>query len=1357
MEFLPGPDDAPVNLPTFLGPGVEDPWVTRSEPFHHLGLDFTEEEIAEFPFLCIQQSDCHEFRKSKEASKGSKFCGALNKNHIDLVIAFHIIMLSPKQLYNILSLDASYHSANTKEDTKEMAVICHRAGIPVFYYDNKQDWVDGNFVKVWNYGDEGFSDKILEEFFNDLHLLQDAYTERLDESMLDPHRNNRNDPHGFSGQNQQRRPKEHDGLYVATPQANKFTHVYVEFYRKISNLARSLGLPFVDLVLKDLERLETFARKLHKDNLYEAGVLGEYGNMLDDLLKLLFNHLDIGNAKQDGWNNQTVAGEFYKATSGEIRRRFGAAFNREACYLAINRITIMKGLVEKVKEELKDFPTSRMGISAATLADDVPRTAHSVFPDEVELLMPNLDKWATYTWFHDNITRMYEKIGRENLTNRRKLECIASTSQASAHDVVWKIYREWTRLDQDRFDEKAKGNLLMSFIQQMQETGGCAGGEAQRTMPHNTQDYTGLQVVNYLIALADLAQELNEFFDPTSKQKAESTMRDKWDSTIKKMSSSKVFLACGELTSQVVLKMLCDPIVGVVPNAPPVFLTYACIKAEGGPITFIKQALPEEDGYKITNLPILLQSFAMTMGVTPVTAEECFCQCSKANWRRYQMTEPRFKDRPIHYVAPVRLGTNGEVSDSDKCPYKFCEVTADDPNQWTLVNVDERRYNHVGPDLVKSHSSGSSQGVSIKDAQGFDWFAYWQTHESTHGLKSSIVLGSYKIKAHRKDNAAVADKPTPKRRNKRPTVVSNRQVRKIVRKVHVPTLVFRGEEVDGKVVCVEEERAINKWAGGSVTKYGSRPKEVIIRTFRERTTGKWCTSNKKKGRSSGKAKTGGVSTAPSTNKRSMELEGPQGYQVSLKRQLLTWQEKDLEVLLAALQSKKTKGFQSKGTLVAAVMESQMAKRRELNQLKCPELKAMVGKMGHHPPAYKTNCIHLVIQDLVQSHSPKLPSVHEGDEENCTTNSNSDFFTGPDVDLSTNGSDCSKSCSRSSSSTSIIVVDDEDSVTSQSTNASTDKKDDDEDSVSSQSTNGSTDEEDDESGDESDDESDDEDSVSSQSSNGSNDDEDDEYNEHESYDEDSVTSQSTNGCTEDVDAAGVSDHVLVEDVFVYKSTSKDPSEKEPAIWSGWMTRYKRTTRSQLQELPLLNDANLTWENQTHADICEVACKALELHHPHLSLSPPDLIKIIVTTKRKVPHQKSKLFEVTPNNEKFRKLAPFLSEKRPTGRSYLYKAKCQLHAAVIQDDYLLFHKKQDALNNVYLSIILHCMPQYFVDLLGDNLHSKFVYNNVTKMFFHSARPTFVVFRLKGKESGSTTGLYIGHCSDGYQTRQRITMYS
>jgi hypothetical protein len=155
----------------------------------------------------------------------------------------------------------------------------------------------------------------------------------------------------------------------------------------------------------------------------------------------------------------------------------------------------------------------------------------------------------------------------------------------------------------------------------------------------------------------------------------------------------------------------------------------------------------------------------------------------------------------------------------------------------------------------------------------------------------------------------------------------------------------------------------------------------------------------------------------------------------------------------------------------------------------------------------------------------------------------------------------------------------------------------------------------------------------------------------------------------------------------------------------------------------------------------------------------MLKSIGNSMRIVWRKGDKLWSFLPD-KRFLTALPNLCTKG----GHTYRAKCVTHAHSwngtnsTDPGYtnLLFKKKKQAIWNVYLSIILEKNPDYFRRLLGGQGNAKFAYSTFPQSVERAKEPLFVVFRYK-EGHGSDPELYIGICSDGYKTRQRIHLYS
>ena len=1222
-------------------------------------------KLDKMPVLVIQETDAAAFRRSKTASKSQKYQGGLNRNHQHLIKCIHFVFVAPEQLYMVRDQDTNYHYQLIVVDCQELAKLAHRAGIPIRLYTNDRSWTDGDFLRVWNNGDEGWDTPLMEEFFSQLDLQQTVYSDILAKSKLDENRNNRQDTGGYSGQNQQRESRE-DGVAVAVPQKNKSTKYYVGMYREFSKLAKKLGLPFVQQLYgseENKQRLKNFAEDIDPDNIWEANVLGLYLDIFGPWeMSLLWSHLDKGNAKQDGFNYQMLASKVLCQPDGKFSRLIGGVYNRDVCHLAMNRTNVMKRLVEASDQELECFPEYRRNISSLLFSATVPTKKHSLFPKEVENTKVNLNKHALFVFLRHCLIRMYNRIGRENLTTKHKYELIACMSLPSAQDVVWRIFRKWIHLSPEDFATLMNGNFCLSFQEVMHRTGGCAAGDSQRTMPHNNSTTTALQIMEYLCSLLTIGAELEEAFDrpPPKRPLADSALRDLWNRVYGKIHRGKKFLACGELTSQPVLMMLCDPLVGVVPNVPAKFLTNASIKKSGGPITYLHRLFPPDQEVEIHDLGKLLREFCLSKGITGVEADEFLCQCSKETWKREQYVEPRFIDEPLQYECPreVEDPLTGQVT------WKFCRLVQG-TEDWVEIDVMKERFPNRPPPM----GSRPTTALHSDKVHHFHWMEYFVAKKCIDGLGEITSLANYIIEPHKGDKKSGSSKPKkdgnpkPRTRKDGPNDYETPvPVRDVVHYVAPPTLKFLGVEVDGQVVTRDEEKALLKFTGGPVSKFGSRPVHVIVQEFREQQLKK---VRRKRGQSGMTAQvqvritavtSGGAVGKGRTNTND-------GFLLDLRKDLASWRSAQLSALLQTWGEKSASKGGSQSSiklLVEEVMDFLCKRLSKLERMKLAELEEVASELGASPPPDKRTrkaWSQSIIRYEVEKHwlptlKPNIGVVHVEQE----------------VDETEEESDC----------------------------------------------------------------------------------------------------EVDHGCE-------VEKHQLptlkpnIDVVLVDQELDQTEEESDCEVDHDWKpsnapsTLFPRlhTTRNSYCQLPFPTDSLLASCNTLVLDLRQLAMDSLVMH-PHGRVCDGQhcaLLKSIGSCMRLVGRKDDKLWSFFPN-ERFLTALPNLCTKR----GHTYRSKCVIHAhswkgAKSTDPgytNLLFKKKKQAIWNVYLSIILEKNPDYFRRLLGGQGNAKFAYSTFPQSVERAKEPLFVVFRYK-EGHGSDPELYIGICSDGYKTRQRIHLYS
>ena len=230
-------------------------------------------------------------------------------------------------------------------------------------------------------------------------------------------------------------------------------------FQLMSSLAKATqeimggGLRTDQMVLD--ERHETFAAKIHPNNIWEALTEGAY-LIDDDNRDILKSHIDQGNARQEGFNCQLVARCSLLQHDGMSRRTyFVGAYNRQCCYDYMERNKRSNCVQQELEKTLKDLRPSQVSIDTTTRSFEVKRTRGGV-----NYVLGSIEKATLYSYLREISNTVYFYL-TDNWYDQIQV-CYMSVC-VSSFDVVWNIIQDWTASP-----EKLSGDdLIFQFLKEM--------------------------------------------------------------------------------------------------------------------------------------------------------------------------------------------------------------------------------------------------------------------------------------------------------------------------------------------------------------------------------------------------------------------------------------------------------------------------------------------------------------------------------------------------------------------------------------------------------------------------------------------------------------------------------------------------------------------------------------------------------------------------------------------------------------------------------------------------------------------------------------------------------------------------
>ena len=467
---------------------------------------------------------------AKKIVKQTATFGGLHPERIPFITCVVLVEESDEMVYLVKNLHTTVHYGLFGCDVEDFRTDVAKFNIPLLDIDPTMEDTSTTHtdIAVWYGGQQGFGQ--LRSVFDGLGLRERLkYLHGTEGADHISDRGNVHKSFGYSGMNQQRDIA--NGVYEAKPMLNKGTMSKTVVFRLMTKLAKVIqhtvchGMR-TDPMTRD-ERQETFATRIHPNNIWEALTEGAY--LIDeDNRHILKSHIDIGNAQQDGLNWQLVARCSVLQRDGISRRTyFVGAYNRQCCYDYMERNKRSSCVHQELEKTVKDLTLSRVSIDTSTRSFEVKKTR-----GHVNYVVGSIEKATLYSYLREISNTVYLSL-TDNWYDQIQV-CYMSVC-VSSFDVVWNIIQDWTASP-----EKLSGDdLIFQFLKEMAAQGGCTGGDGaiNRFQPHYNKPTTRAKIYESLIVIMNTVDEIN-MEDKSSQKKGR--MYTEKDATLSKTKCSDV-------------------------------------------------------------------------------------------------------------------------------------------------------------------------------------------------------------------------------------------------------------------------------------------------------------------------------------------------------------------------------------------------------------------------------------------------------------------------------------------------------------------------------------------------------------------------------------------------------------------------------------------------------------------------------------------------------------------------------------------------------------------------------------------------------------------------------------------------
>jgi hypothetical protein len=579
------------------------------------------------PIIVVQEMN-DEFLFAKHAKRYLKYQGGLHPLHSASIRRVHLIHPCRRQLYCVKNLHSHPHYQIRPRDLRLFLKHC-TAVLPddsaVIEYSPSLSHDTDDFMKVWNDETPEFSK--VKPFYEALQLRQSLLgilLESVNSKTVDGTRNNVQVSFGVSSLNLKKNAA--DGVFEAKPQMNHGTEKVANHLAVMSELARALQLEFIDILESDQENehLDTFARTIHKRNVFPGCTIGLYISFE----QLLSMHTDDHNCPREGHNVQMVASEVFEGDDRNLQRIFFATYGRSCCHQYLVRVKQSDEVVHLLRTMRSFIPESRHRLSAAT------RDSPGIYNPATGITRRPvcMDKHALISFIVDCISKFESKLSVP-LCIYRLLELCLVVAWLSSHDQFHEVVvKRWS------CGQVPPGNLAIAYAKEMFLQGGCNGGDCQRFQPHFNKDITLGQMIRSLVSLRSIVREING-----SILLSEKNMINAYTKAVKDCKS--LVIGAGGLTAQHLIHTLV--FTGAL-QVPPFFATIAMMGTE---TQSYKELQKRFIGLTPSRAEALLSVVATELDVEMRVVEEMLCCLSKDNKKRDANVEPSFSGQTYRFAT----------------------------------------------------------------------------------------------------------------------------------------------------------------------------------------------------------------------------------------------------------------------------------------------------------------------------------------------------------------------------------------------------------------------------------------------------------------------------------------------------------------------------------------------------------------------------------------------------------------------------------------------------------------------------------------------------------------------------------